>query len=980
MSSLGASLVCVLFSACGGGGGADAAPAAAAAGVTSTTAPVTPTPPPQPQGDSGTSAITSPAISSNAETVGTARALSASASLSLDGISEAPPAAPPLAATGTSGRSFYVDSRSGSDSNDGRTASSGANAAGPWKSLARVMLSDLGPGDTLVLACGSSWRETMRLPANGTAASPVRVTTPAAGCGAAARPTIDGSVLMPAAAWRRVSGNLYQTPLAQVPLQLFAEAGSWLPAHHPNRGYDTANPSSNYLRAAAAANVLTVNGQPASNELTTGADLVLPAGVRLAEGARVRLRVNSWHIDESAVAAFDGRRLTLTTPTTFPVEAGWGYYLMGQLWMVDSPGEWHHSPASALLHAWMPDSGPPTAGVLATVLPLGVDLNRRENVVVDGLVVRRVGVAADIEFSKQVTLRNSSFEDVAQSGVKATGSERATLESNTLLRTGVDAIDGGGRVSQAATGMTARNNLIRDSGVLMQGEQVLSLPRLAYAGILTGSNALITGNVLINTAYIGIRVRANSLVENNFIFGACSTLDDCAGIYVWGDPGIVIRNNTVVRSRGYLPGQTAGGRTQSQGIYLDESTHGALVENNTVVDADHGIQLHVARDNVVRGNRLVGNRVSQIWMQETSARINPAGDLFGNTVQGNQIAPLSPGAVGLWLQTQYAATSAFGSFADNSYFNRVTSIVVAETTASGTRAMNLPQWQQSRNIGSSQAVDIRATAASRAGYAGYTVSGVNIIPNTGLLQDAVGWSHWNPILPAGQLLREACAAGICLRYVPGGSPGNLISPNFSVKQGQWYRLTLDISAEQDAQAVQIVVRRGGGGTNGYESITDRTLAFTTGRAWARHSMVFEATATITERDSVTGDNGARVDFEGVKPGGSVSVARLELVPVTPSAVAQSLGMLVNVGAGTVSATCSAATIQATLCTQLYRLDNHQPVNWPQNVPPYSAVIFYGQDPSLRDDDEDGIPSALDRCPDSGTAAVNAAGCSLTQGG
>jgi parallel beta-helix repeat protein len=898
----------------------------------------------------------------------------------LDGIAETPPAAPPLTATGTSGRTFYVDIRNGSDSNDGRAASGGAPAAGPWKSLARVMLSDLGPGDTLVLACGSTWRETLRLPANGTGASPVRVMAPAAGCGTAARPTIDGSVLMPATAWQRVTGNLHQTPLAQVPLQLFAEAGNWLPAHHPNRGHDTANPSSNYLTIAAAGNVLAINGQPASNEFTTGADLVLPAGVRLAEGARVRTRVNSWHIDEAAVAAFDGRRLTLTTPTTFPIEAGWGYYLMGQLWMVDSPGEWHHSPASGLLHAWMPDGGPPTAGLLATVLPLGVDLNRRENIVVDGLVVRRVGVAADIEFSKQVILRNSSFEDVALSGVKATGSERATLESNTLLRTGVDAIDGGGRVSLAATGMTARNNLIRDSGVLMQGEQVQSLPRLAYAGILTGSNALVTGNVLINTGYIGIRVRANSLVENNFIFGACSTLDDCAGIYVWSDPGIVIRNNTVVRSRGYLPGQPAGARTQGQGIYLDESTNGALVENNTVVDADHGIQLHVARDNVIRGNRLVGNRVSQIWMQETSARINPAGDLFGNTVQGNQIAPLSPGAVGLWLQTQYASTAAFGNFADNSYFNRVSQVVAAETTASGSRAMNLPQWQQSRSIGSRQAVDVLATAASQGGYAGYTVSGVNIIPNTGLLQDAAGWSHWNPVLPAGQMLREACAAGICLRYIPGGSPGNLISPNFSVRQGQWYRLTLDISTEQDGQAVQIVVRRGGGGTNGYESLTDRALAFTTGRAWARHSMIFQATATITASDSVTGDNGARVDFEGVKPGGSVSVARLELVPVTPSVVAQSIGMLVNVGAGTVSATCSAATGQTTLCNQLYRLDNHQPVNWPQNVPPYSAVIFYGQEASLRDDDDDGIPNSLDRCPNSGTAAVNAAGCSFAQGG
>ena len=219
-----------------------------------------------------------------------------------------------------------------------------------------------------------------------------------------------------------------------------------------------------------------------------------------------------------------------------------------------------------------------------------------------------------------------------------------------------------------------------------------------------------------------------------------------------------------------------------------------------------------------------------------------------------------------------------------------------------------------------------------------------------------------------------------MRYVPGGSPGNLISPNFSVTQGQWYRLTLDIATEQKEQDVQVVVRRGGGGANGYESISDRPLAFTAGQAWTRQSLIFQATASITARDALTGDNGARVDIEGIQPGRSLSIARLELVPITPSMVAQSAGVMLNVGSSAISAACTAATSQLTLCTQLHRLDNQQPISWPLNIPPYSAVIFYAQDSSLRDDDGDDIPNSQDRCPDSGGAAVNAAGCSFTQGG
>ena len=69
---------------------------------------------------------------------------------------------------------------------------------------------------------------------------------------------------------------------------------------------------------------------------------------------RVRVRTNPYIIDELAVASFDGRRLTLASATTYPVSAGWGYLLLGQLWMLDSAGEWYHDASARQLYAWMP--------------------------------------------------------------------------------------------------------------------------------------------------------------------------------------------------------------------------------------------------------------------------------------------------------------------------------------------------------------------------------------------------------------------------------------------------------------------------------------------------------------------------------------------------------------------------------------------------------------------------------------------------
>jgi hypothetical protein len=64
---------------------------------------------------------------------------------------------------------FYVDSRGGSDSFDGRTISS------PWKTLARVNATTLLPGDIVLLKRGSVWQETLELAVSGRADAPITI-------------------------------------------------------------------------------------------------------------------------------------------------------------------------------------------------------------------------------------------------------------------------------------------------------------------------------------------------------------------------------------------------------------------------------------------------------------------------------------------------------------------------------------------------------------------------------------------------------------------------------------------------------------------------------------------------------------------------------------------------------------------------------------------------------------------------------------
>jgi parallel beta-helix repeat protein len=976
----------LMLAACGGGGGEGAgrdsiaSPPGASPTPPLAVAPA-PAPDPAPVPPAPAPSSDTPAAPSNTDTVGRQRALGADASVSVEGLADSAVASRFVPAAAEGGRTFFVDSAAGDDRLDGRAAKPGATGKGPWRTLARVMQSDLAAGDLLLLACGGQWRETLRLPASGTPGRPVVVSSPAAGCGSTP-PTIDGSVALAAADWRPHKGQIHKIALDTPPLAVWA--GTALSeAHHPNRGHDAANPQSPYLPLAADGKIVTVAGRSVSTSVVTGAELALPEGANLASGARLRLRTNAWNLDESAVSATSGaaqgRTLTLSTPTRYPAKAGWGYFLLGQMWMLDSAGEWHHDAAARTLYAWMPDSAAPPANAWATVLATGIEVQGRSYITVNGVRVRRVGTGINLRSSTGVQLHNFTIEDTVAKGADAALSKQAVFESSAFVRTGSDAISGQDDNTAPATGMAVRNCLVRDSGVQMLGETPASLPISSRAAVRAGSGATVSGTAVINAGYIGIWPGAGSLVENNFVFGACTVLDDCGGIYTSGaNNHSTLRGNTVVHSRGSVLGKPASARyTQAQGIYLDESASGVRVEGNTVIDADHGVQVHVSANNVITGNRLYGNRVSQIWLHETRARDNAAGDLFGNTVQGNQIAPATAGAVGLLLQTQFASTAAFGTFEGNRYYDRVSPTVAQVVTSAGKRGYTMAQWRGSVDAGSRSAVDSAGFAVSSTAYATHVVAGANLVFNSALAVNSQGWTHWNQTAPAGTMVREACPAGTCLRYSTGGSPGMMSSPNFSLVQGQWYRISLDLATEQDAQAVQLLVRRGGGGSNGYESLADRSLYQTAGRTWARYSAVFQATKTVNARDAATGDLGARVDIQGIEAGKSVRLANVEVVPLQPSALAHVSGALINVGGTAVSATCPLTATQAALCARFSLLSDASPVAWPLTLPAYGATLFYAQEASLTDSDRDGIADAQDTCPGTATgAAVNAAGCAL----
>jgi len=882
-----------------------------------------------------------------------------------------------MAATATladapTGASYYIDSSSGDDGNDGKAATTGANGSGPWRTLGRLMKATIAAGDTVRLVCGSSWRETLQLPTSGVAGKPVVVTSYPGSC--ATPPIIDGSTMVNNATWTQHSGNIYRAPLAQEPLMVNAPNGVMTIAHYPNRGFDSSLPSSVFLRTAADSDTVSSGGSYRSTYLVAGTDL--PAG-KITAGTKIRIRPSAWILDETTVASINGSRINLTSPTRYPLKAGWGYYFVGKSWMLDSPGEWFYDSDAQMLYAWMPDSAVPR-NVLSTQLPVGIDLTSRRYVTLNNLIVRQVGTGIAMPGSTNITVQYVSIRDTAGVGIDGSRGSANTVTYSSLIRTGGDAIS-----AVDATGMKVLYNTVNQSGVLVNGDSVLSLPVASYAAIRPGTVGEVTGNTVIDTGYAGIWPGAGTKVATNYVRGACSVLDDCAGIYA-SQPNHngTITGNFVEHSRGALEGKTNTNtpRTQAQGIYLDEGASGVTVDNNTVIDADNGIQLHIAANNTVKNNKLYGNRSNQIWLQETSNKVRTTGDLYGNAISNNQLVPTSPTSRGFLLETMIKNSELFAQLDWNRYFDRTYARIGSDLNPNASIDYTLGDWKTAvKSDGTPRNQDPNGTGASEVKLASWVISGTNIVPNGSLASSVLGWAAHNDVAPKGTLVRESCTAGYCAHYTAGASAGLVSSPNFSVVAGQWYRASIDVLGSRDNQPLNMVVRRGGGGSNGYEGLMTPSVTVSVSKTWKRYSFTFQATKTVNAGDLVTGDLGARFDSQQIQPGDQVWISNLSVVPISAATVSTRTDILRNTTLDSTQVVCPVATTAPALCTSYARMSDNSPVTWPMTLGPRSSEVVYTRDSSLVDSDGDGIADSQDSCPNTPKGQqVNASGCAFGQ--
>lgn len=773
--------------------------------------------------------------------------------------------------------------------------------------------------------------------------------------------------------------NVRVEPSFVEPRRLVTGSRLLQPAHHPNWTGSPVDPSSIYLKNNGDSDLVSTPVGSGSTYLTTGPDLNLPAGATLTPGLTAHVRSEAWHIDERSVTNVSGQRLYFDSPTRYRFRSNWGYFLTGALWMLDSPDEWFFDRSTDYVHVWMPDSGFPGKRVGFSSLRVGIDLSGSSNVIVESIVVRATETGVSINGATNVVVSDLRIEDIEGEGITANGSTRCRIESNRISRTGSDAIQGKGDNQPTAYGLKVSGNSILDSGVLrIDGTQV-SLPAHGLGAINPGTDGTITQNRIEGSNYSGIRSFGRGIVQNNSVTSTCLVLNDCGGIYVNGTGnGTAISGNLVQNPLGN-PAGTTRGASLAVGIYLDDGAADMMVRDNTIRGGDYGIMIHNGHQNIVERNTLFGTRLQSLWIPEDSNVRRADGDVHDNSITGNVFAPLN-GSPAIVQSSLFGGVADFAAYKDNIYFALLYPRIVTETWPTGNASYTFPEWRAATTGGVPRESDTNGRALTSLGYAPYKVLGPNVVPNGNLSHGTSGWTYWNETAPYGQLLAEPSTLGPSLRLVAGSTPTLVASPNFSVSKDHWYRVSFDAKVATAGQVISVLLRRGGGGTAGYEWLTNAYATFTGSTQWTRYSFVVNPTHSVTANNPLTGELGARIDFGRVDPGKSISVTNLEMVRVSAVDVGLKTDLLTNPSvASPADVACPDQNTAPALCGLYVRFSDGAPIVWPYRLPPLGKEIIYTRDPTLVDADSDGIPDSQDRCPATQSGlAVHSDGCGIGQ--
>lgn len=563
---------------------------------------------------------------------------------------------------------YYIDSKAGSDSNDGNSP------ATAWKTITKVNSSfaTLKPGDKVLFNRNESYFGTISITKSGTSGNPIVI----GAYGSGSDPVINGfSVLK---SWTNQGDGIYYTTISGItkPEILVIDGKQYWMGQYPNDGFLTYESFNSNLS-------ITDNQLPATPDWT---------------GAEVFIRKNPFVTNRAKITKHINQTLEYTEFTSgfnTSLNKNYGYIIQNDIKTLKDFGDWYFDESSSRLYIYFGNHNPSTFEIKIASLDNLLNISWQNYINIENLHFSGCNnKAISINAARYLTIQSCKVDFIGYQGlyiVWGATSSFITIDNSDFRKIN------GNAINIWADNVTFTNNRI-DSIGLLRGSCYGSNDG---SGISGGFNAgLIQYNEVSNVAHYGIFPYGNNFtIANNYIYNTVLEYLDAGAIYVShvGSyyTGQIIKNNIIINAKGNDWGTSTSSSIWSgaEGIYLDSYNDNVTVDGNTVAKCNQGIRLFESQNAVIKNNTSFNN-VSQFFINNTNSK-TPIHPLKNITLDNNIAFAKEIGQPCLFYYSVSNDINTFG-ISDNNYWARPiddNNVFTTYTPSTGTKNRTLEGWQ-----------------------------------------------------------------------------------------------------------------------------------------------------------------------------------------------------------------------------------------------------------------------------------------------
>ena len=674
--------------------------------------------------------------------------------------------------------SYYVNAKA-------KAGGNGLSAATAFNSLSQVNNLTLKPGDSVYFNRGDVFEGMLLIKNTGSPDSPIYI----GAYGTGTMPIISAAIKL--GKWAKGTGEVYTAPCPSCPsalTQVFVNERLHIPARYPNAGY-------------LSMSTVSSNGFSAPS-LTNATDTW--------NAATVYAKTQTWVIDDFTVKNYTPGKITINESKRFyksyPFQEGFGFFLTGKPICLDSASEWYFDSTSKTISIIPINAASlKTYGAQVSVYSNCIQMTNVQYITIENLRLQKsLSHAIQVHGTKYVTINNCFITQAGGDGVggfvnKATTNSYLTVSNSTftdIANTGIDIASG--------SNILIKNNVVKRCGLtpgMGTGTDI------GYEGIYCTSNSKVTGNVVDSVGYTAIHICSYDTATYNRCSNYGLTKTDCGGIYFYSSNHSYIAHNIVSDGFGNGAGTNSPNKMKVNGIYSDDKSTENTIINNTSYRNQRGMLIHNTANTQVSGNVLYDNWETQLLVLQGIPN-SPVASPYGNVFHNNVLQCLDPSQNAVTVSTQKDDVAGIGSFYNNYYCNPYTNKLISINCVPGYwrhnftqrfQELTLKQWQTTYgyDAGTHTAYDYPTA------YATYIKRGANQITNSTFTNSINGWwaygnsnftvssDNTNPAMNGGSLKGQYGAADTALQVSRWGT-----TPLY-IKQGKTYLLTYSIQGERN---------------------------------------------------------------------------------------------------------------------------------------------------------------------------------------